>query len=662
MKGVKNMCKIRPILTEDPKAMQTIRFAAEELQKYLSYISDDDFSIIPTKEYDPKETNVICLGVALTEDLPKVEDPEFDDAICIHVQNNAGFITGTNARSVLIGVYRYLKEKGFVFLRPGKGGEIYPDALDGKAVSVCEKASYRHRGICIEGTVYQKCLNDIIDWLPKAAMNSYFVQFELPRVFFDRWYQAETPCREKIVLTDEELRAILSMAEDEIQKRGLLYHAVGHGWTSLSFGINATSWDTYEEPAEEYRDIMALVNGKRGLYNGIPMNTNLCYSQQKARNSITDYIVKYCKEHPNIKYLHFWLSDGRNNNCECENCRKGRVADHYVKMLNELDEKLSKEQMDTKIVFLVYTALLWRPLSEKFKNSSRFTLMFAPIHRSYSESIHATDEGKVLPYVLNDHTFPVTVEDNIAYLNEWHEVFDGDGFDFDYHFMWDHFKDFGQYRHAQVLYHDVRNLAGLKLNGLISCQLQRAFFPSCMSMQVMSQTLWNRDSDFDAMVNAVLEAEFGPRYTEVLAYFKQLSEYGCPEAIRGEENLITEKCQKKLLKAMDIVDAFQMITAEETAKNTAWKAAWEKLAFFGELYRLLLEYYLEIAKGNGMGDVSKISDLALKNEIRFKEEFDAVYFLRTLGMQIHRELIKMVEESGCAVSADSVKYENGGAE
>ncbi len=656
------MCKIRPILTEDSKAMRTIRFAAEELQKYLSYVSDSDYSIIPSKKYDPDEINAIYLGIALTEDMPKVENPEFDDAICIHVQNNAGFITGTNARSVLIGVYRYLKEKGFVFLRPGKGGEIYPDVLDTQDVSICEKASYRHRGICIEGTVYQKSLTDIIDWLPKAAMNSYFVQFELPRVFFDRWYQAETPYREKIVLTDEELRAILSMAEDEIQQRSLLYHAVGHGWTSLSFGINATSWDTYEEPAEEYRDIMALVNGKRGLYNGIPMNTNLCYSRQKARDRITDCIVSYCKEHPNIQYLHFWLSDGRNNNCECENCRKGRVADHYVKMLNELDEKLSREQMDTKIVFLVYTALLWRPLAEKFKNSSRFTLMFAPIHRSYSESIHATNDGSVLPYVLNDHTFPVTVEDNIAYLNEWHEVFDGDGFDFDYHFMWDHFKDFGQYRHAQVLYRDVQNLAGLKLNGLISCQLQRAFFPSCMGMNVMAQTLWNRDSDFDTMVDAVLEAEFGPGFAQVLEYFKQLSEYGCPEAIRGEETLITEKCQKKLLKAMDIIAAFQSVAAEETAKNTAWKTAWEKLAFFGELYRLLLEYYLEIAKGNGMGDVSRIKELALKNEMRFKEEFDAVYFLRTLGMQIHRELVKMLEESGHTVSPEGVKYENGGAE
>ena len=102
--------------------------------------------------------------------------------------------------------------------------------------------------------------------------------------------------------------------------------------------------------------------------------------------------------------------------------------------------------------------------------------------------------------------------------------------------------------------------------------------------------------------------------------------------------------------------------AEEIAKDTAWNGAWEKLQFFGELYTALLEFYLAFAKGNGFGDQSRIEELALKNEMRFKEEFDAIYFLRTLGMQIHRELLKMLEESGCADSPDSGRHEPGGAE
>lgn len=632
------MCKIRPIITEDQKTMRTLRFAAEELQKYLSYVSDSDYSIIPTGEYNAEESNVIYLGVNLVDGIPQVDDPKLDDAIYINIKDSKGFITGSNARSVLIGVYRFLKEKGFVFLRPGKTGEYYPETLDGLDVYVCEKPSYRHRGICIEGTVYQKCLNETIDWLPKAAMNGYLTQFHLPRVFMDRWYKGETPYREPVDLSDEEMGAIVAMAEDEIVKRGLMYHAVGHGWTARAVGIPATSWSESGEPAEGCEDMLAMVDGKRELFGGAAMNTNLCYSQQRARDAITDLIVDYCKAHPQVDFLHFWLSDGANNNCECENCRDTRLSDFYVRMLNELDEKLTEAELDTKVVFAAYSDTTWTPLRETIKNKSRFTMMFAPIFRTYSKPFDAAEGGKMLPYVLNKLEYPESIEDNVAYLRRWQEVFDGDSLDFDYHFMWDHFKDFGQFRHAQVLHEDVRNLKDLKLNGLLNCQLQRAFFPSCMSMQVMSQTLWNRDSDFDAMVNSALKTEFGLRYDEVREYFKQLSYYGCPEAIRGEEDLITEKCREKLTTAIQIIEDFNTVVAEEMAKNNAHKYAWEKLEFFGQLYTALLQYYLDVANGKGLGDRSHIADLALKNEMRFKSDFDALYFIRTLEVTIMRTL------------------------
>ena len=632
------MCKIRPVITEDTSVMRTLRFAAEELQKYLCYVSDSDYSIIPTKAYNPEETDVIYLGVDLVEGIPQVEDPRLDDAIYINIKDGKGFITGPNARSVLIGVYRFLKEKGFVFLRPGKTGEYYPEKLDDPDAYVCEKASYRHRGICIEGTVYQKCLNETIDWLPKAAMNCYMTQFHLPRVFFDRWYKGETPYREPVDLSDDEMAAIVDMAEDEIVKRGLMYHTVGHGWTARAVGISATSWSAGGEPAEGCEDMLAMLDGKRELFGGAAMNTNLCYSQQRARDAITDLIVDYCKTHPQVDFLHFWLSDGSNNNCECENCRDTRTSDFYVQMLNELDEKLTEAELDTKVVFLVYSDLTWRPLEEAIKNKDRFTLMFAPIFRTYSKPFDAAEGGTIKPYILNKLEFPESIEDNVAYLRQWQELFDGDSFDFDYHFMWDHFKDFSQYRHAQILHEDVRNLKELKLNGLMNCQLQRAFFPSCMSMQVMSQTLWNRDSDFDAIVNNTLKTEFGLRYAQVREYFQQLSCYGCPEAIRGEEDLMTETCQQKLTKAMNIIDAFGSVIAEELAKNTEKKYAWQKLEFFGELYKTLLQYYLDVASGKGLGDRSYIADLALKNEMRFKNDFDALYFIRTLEVTIMRTL------------------------
>ncbi len=621
--------KIRPI-TEglNKKDEATVLFAAKEIQKYLSFVSDNDFSVIRTAKYNKLETNAVYVGIKLSETLPEVENSELDDALLIDVKAFTGYITGTNARSVLIAAYRYLKELGFVFLHPGKNGECYPDTLNLADVYLCEKASYRHRGICIEGAVFQKNLTDIIDWLPKASMNGYFIQFQRPRAFFDHWYSKENPYREKEALSDDDIMAILSLGEEEIEKRSILYHGVGHGWTTQVFGIDGSSWSTHEEPEPQYKEFIALVNGERKLWKRIPLNTNLCYSNPIVRERVTDNIVKYCMEHPNLTYLHFWLADDMNNYCECENCRVKRSSDFYVQMLNELDEKLTKAKISTRIVFLLYFDLLWKPLYERLINSERFVLMFAPISRSYSESFDADLTAEMGPYELNKLKFPVNVGENLAYLKDWQQDVKCDSFDFDYHFMWDHYFDFAQYKHARVVYEDIKNLEEIGLNGLISCQVQRAFFPSSLNMNIMAETLWNKDVDFDAVSDRVFMAEFGSKYTMVQEYLSTLSESGCAKALRGDEDIASDKNVKSLSLAIQTIEDFKPVIEEELA-NSGKRSAWQKLELHAELYKEMLKVYLEAAKGNEIGDFEYIKDIALKNEMRFKDEFDAVFYART---------------------------------
>ena len=60
-------------------------------------------------------------------------------------------ISGSNPRSVLFGVYEYLKRHGFAFLYPGKEGEIVPESprfrIDGFDIS--ETASRTFRGLAV---------------------------------------------------------------------------------------------------------------------------------------------------------------------------------------------------------------------------------------------------------------------------------------------------------------------------------------------------------------------------------------------------------------------------------------------------------------------------------------------------------------------------------
>ena len=120
--------KIKPVLNLDTKSNSTLMFAAKELKKYLSFAVDAEISVIPATMPDCSD-DVINLGVNLTKDVPAVDDAYLDDAIYIDVENLCGTISGSNARSVLIAVYRFLREKGYKFIRPGKGGEIIPKTI-----------------------------------------------------------------------------------------------------------------------------------------------------------------------------------------------------------------------------------------------------------------------------------------------------------------------------------------------------------------------------------------------------------------------------------------------------------------------------------------------------------------------------------------------------
>ena len=634
---------IKPIISKTKeKDKETLVFASYELQKYLAMVTDEDISVVPVFAKGENKPDTIYLFVNENMNINGISNPELDDAIEIEIKGKSGIISGTNARSVLIGVYRYLKELGFAFIRPGKDGEYCPDDFKIKDVSVLEKASYRHRSVCIEGSVFQENLMDIIDWIPKASMNGYFMQFQIPRVFFDRWYLEDTPYREKLELTNDEILSIVSLAEDEIQKRSLMYHSAGHGWTCQAVGIDGTAWEKHEEPEEKYRYRLALVNGERKLWDGIPLNTNLCYSNPEVRDIVTDNIIEYCKAHQGISYLHFWLGDAFNNCCECENCRNTKVSDYYVMMLNELDEKLTKENMDTRIGFLLYFDLLWKPDTEKIKNKDRFVLMFAPITRSYSSSYCIDVKGETKPYEYNKIELPKDVGENLAYLKEWQKDFDGDSFDFDYHFMWDHYYDFPQYNHAKILSGDIKNLDKIGLDGLVSCQIQRAFLPTSLSMNTMAETLWNKDADFDDITVKTLKREFGSEYGFVIEYLSYLSDNGCAKALREEEKITSPENIASIEKSLNkIGESVQFIEEQiNSSKDIQIKNAWEKLRFFSVLYKEVLLVYKEVASGNKNADISRIKDIALKNENRFRDEFDAMYFMHTFILNSMKRILK----------------------
>ncbi|MBQ7164368.1 MAG: hypothetical protein IJR61_03460, partial [Clostridia bacterium] len=97
----------------------------------------------------------------------------------------------------------------------------------------------------------------------------------------------------------------------------------------------------------------------------------------------------------------------------------------------------------------------------------------------------------------------------LAFLREWKKVFKGDSFDFDYHLMWDINRDFSGETIAEVLYDDIRSLKGIGLNGLISCQIQRAFYPNGFAFYLMGRALTDGRMSFADIREEYYSAAYG---------------------------------------------------------------------------------------------------------------------------------------------------------
>ncbi len=514
-------------------ADQTAKFAAAELSRLIFEMGNSAPEIIYDCTYSPKNDG-IYLGVFENFSciIPITKEPTaLDDEVYIDMNGTSGIIAGLCPRSMLIAVYRYATELGCRFLTVGKAGEKIPNIdIQTSKASVHEAPSYRHRGICIEGAVSVENVVEMIDFIPKIGMNSYFLQFRESHIFFDRWYSHTfNPILEKKgSFTVDQAREAISVAAREMSKRGILYHAVGHGWTCEPFGVPGLGWDKWTQPLpEEARDAFAMINGKRGLWENTPINTQACYSNANVRKKILENVCEYIEAHPTVDVLHFWLADGFGNHCECEGCKKHRPSDFYIMLLNELDEMLTERKLNTRIVFLIYVDLLWPPIEMTLNNPDRFIIMFAPITRSYRKSFRSDSElPPITDYVRNAgfEAMPTEVSLNVAYLKEWQKIFDGDGFDYDYHYMWAHIKDPGCVRLAKILHEDIQNLKNIGLNGFISCQLGRVMFPNALNLTVMGRTLWKRDTDFEEVCTEYFNDCYGDKGAQVLEYMKNLSE------------------------------------------------------------------------------------------------------------------------------------------
>lgn len=614
----------------DDNVRQVAAFAEQELERYLTLMSCQEKAIAFRK------------GVALT-----VEGNAPDDEIWIEVRSGKGSIRGSNGRSLLFAVYRFLREAGCRFIKPGRDGEYIPasDPMDA-VVRLHEKASHPCRGISIEGANSLENILDLIDFLPKLSMNSYFIQFKIPFTFFDKWYRhVDNPYLPACPVTVEDTGDFEILIRREIARRDLELHAVGHGWTSEVLGKQGYGWDAsrYPELSEEVKPLAAQVGGKRGLFNNISLDTNLCYSNPLAADRLVDDICTYALDNPDIDFLHVWLADHFNNFCECEQCIRKRPSDQYISLLNRVDEALTKAGNSVRICFLAYFDLLWPPLTERLANPKRFVLLFAPITRTYQRAFLSEELVKPVacpPFSYNRLSFPETPAEHLSFLREWRKSFGGEAVLFDYHYMWYSFFDLGESQISRVLSEDIGQLQGFGFSGMISCQTNRSGMPSGLGLRVLARKLWNKNEDFHELAAEYYAEAYGDLADEVSLFLEKLSILCYPPMLR-EGLTPTAEHAKGFAMILELASKFERLALAKMSEHTGvFQRMWKLLNFTCKLAKGLAYLYLHHAAGDREAVLAqwyRVKAFVQLTECDVQQDFDAALFInafeRALGLR-----------------------------
>ena len=627
---------------------QTVDCAAEELRKYLRMMSPEarDLKI----EYNPEAKTGYRLGLMqdFGLDVSDANDTALDDIIYVDADENGGIIAGDNPRSVLLAVYEFLRQNGCRWLFPGKNGEYIP-VKNIDAVKYRHKPDMRYRGPCIEGATSREIVLDTIDFLPKVGMNLFMLQFLNPATFYKRYYDHnDNPFREAECVSNETIFQWKTECELEMEKRGIQFHDIGHGWTAAPFGIDISEgWTKMDDSIvpEDMRKYLAELDGVRALYNGIPINTQFCMSSPEARRLVAEYIADYAEAHTNVDYIHVWLGDAQNNHCECEKCQKKTVSDWYVILLNDIDRALAEKKLDTRIVFIAYTETTWAPERERIENPDRFTLMLAPITRSYTRTTDDSYEAELVPFSRNNVSLPKDLDTYLSYFDEWKKVWKGANVCFEYHFWRPQIYNPSGIGLAERIYCDVEEYKSRGIDGLIACGSQRSYFPNGLAYYVFARKQFDISLSLEEIAEDYFSYAYGDGWRRAKELLDEINDEFGSGYMAGEESedeaispYYSPKRAEKLERVSDTVAALREYIEKHKCNNVTVQT--ESLRILSEFadYADLLGEALKIRAMEKEGGEEAVN--ALKKHMSEREIYIERYYEHYITSRVVNRIFK----------------------
>ena len=519
-----------------PSSASVLRLGADELINYGKGV----FAKSATRD----EADII---------LESNDSSKFDDSFSLVSKCGKLYITGSNPRSVLYGVFDYLRHFGFDFLYPGKDGEIIPDAphfsIDG--FNVHEHASHRFRGIA--------AAPDVDNLQEGYALVRFMVQNKY-NLFFMEGFDVERPGDDYSVVdgvhplqhveymlkdkTWEERKEIANKKKTMVEyarSYGLLIERGGHGW---NYGVPEHYAANHGISPEEGRKRLQA-KGRVNQRALVSVSTwfQICLCEEEVRQIYAEHIFDYLKAHHHeMDIAAIWLGDGYDNKCQCEECLKVPFSNWYMDIFRRVALKAQQELPDLTLECIMYFETLEPPTFNALEGLDNVILNLAVWRHCY---FHALDDAQCrLPNWIPDyrHNRSHDMSRDMRIIN------------------YDHYKAYAAWRkvvgdkipcllfnYITYIRHPDRHLMSydislfcrhfddfdrLNFDGMVDCQCHSSWDkPANLQLYGAGRMLWNKDDNNAAMIRRELfEKLFEERTQDVIDYcdtlYKLLTDCG----------------------------------------------------------------------------------------------------------------------------------------
>ena len=197
-----------------------------------------------------------------------------------------------------------------------------------------------------------------------------------------------------------------------------------------------------------------------------------------------------------------------------------------MQILNLVDEELTARGLDTRIVFIVYVDTSWAPRCEMIKNQDRFTLMLAPITRSYTKTLSEEKRNiELRPYERNKLKMPADLDEYLAYFEDWQASdWRGSNISYEYHFWRHQYFDISGIKISKLINDDVKAYLDKNINGIIEDGSQRSFFPTGLAFYTYARSMYDVNLTADDIAVEYFSAAFGKDWKKFYDYLIELED------------------------------------------------------------------------------------------------------------------------------------------